>query len=94
MGRRGPKKKVNMIRKWWQFHKITLDDISSIVKECKDQLPLMARTIDDSLVISALAAREARKVDDGLFDAEEFLLSFRPGEDEEEEEVAETQTAG
>ncbi len=96
MGRRGPKKKLNMIRKWWQLHYLTLDQLDSIVVESKKQLPLLQNKLDPQLIVAALVAREARRVDDGLLDANELLESFKLEDEYEEDEesvVAEEPTA-
>ena len=86
MGRRGPKKKVNMVRKWWRLHKITAGQIDRLVKESKAQLPLLAHTIDPPLIIAALIARETKKVDDDLYNANDLLKCFHI-EDEEVEDI-------
>jgi len=94
MGLRGPKKKENMIRKWWLIHRITVAQINDIVAECKSQVPLLENTMNESLVISALVARAAKEIESDLFDAAEFIRCFDPGDEEEEAEVAAETSAG
>jgi len=89
MGIRGPKKKVNLERRWWSMHKITLGQIRQILNECKRQLPLLENSLTEPMVISALVAEKMKLVDQDLFDAAEFIRSFNPSDfDNEEEEVA------
>lgn len=91
MGRRGPKKKLNMVRKWWRIHEITLAQLDDLLVECQSQLPLLACKFDVPLLISALVAREAKAVDDGLFDANQLTEAFKI-EDEFEDAEAEIET--
>lgn len=95
MGKRGPKKKLNLIRKWWMMHYLTIEQLDRIVAECKEQLPLLSMKFDARLVIAALVARECRRVDDDLFNANDFIESFKLKDEyeEDEEEVAEAPTA-
>lgn len=95
MGKRGPKKKLNMIRKWWLMHYLTIEQLDRIVDECKRQLPLLSMKFDARLVIAGLVARESRRVDDDLFNANDFIESFKLEDEYEEgkEEVAEAPAA-
>ncbi len=89
MGRRGPKSNPNMTRKWWLYHNLTIRDIEEIATECQKQLPLLAPAITPSLVISAMAAQVVKKIHDETFDADEFLKSFSPPEEDADEEPVE-----
>lgn len=94
MGRRGPRAKTNVERKWWRIHKITLAQIEDVVAEIKAQLPLLENSITPSLVISCLVSRLSKEIEDDLFDAAEFVRHFHIGdEDEDEDEVARKTTS-
>ncbi len=86
MGKRGPKPKPNMVRKWWRMHRITVAQLDALLLECQDQLPLLACKLDVPLLIAALVAREAKAVEDGLFDANELTEAFKIEDSEEAEE--------
>ena len=95
MGKRGPKKGVNLERRWWSIHKITLKQLHDLVNECKRQLPLLENSINEPMVMSALVAEKSKLVNQDLFDASEFIRSFNPDDfpDDDEEEVATTGAA-
>lgn len=86
MGKRGPAKKLNMVRKWWRMHEITVAQLDALLVECQTQLPLLACKLDVPLLISALVAREAKAVEDGLFDANELTEAFKIEDEYEDDE--------
>lgn len=77
MAKRGPKKKLNMVRKWWRMHEITAAQLERLVEECKLQLPLLADKLDQPLIIAAMVCREAKQLDEGLFDANDLMKHFK-----------------
>ena len=90
MAKRGPKKKLNMVRKWWRMHRITEAQIDELVSACRQQLPLIADKVDAPMVIAALVAREVAKIEEELFDVNELMDAFRIPDEFEEEVEAET----
>ncbi len=86
MGRRGPKKKLNVVRKWWRLHVLTIAQLDILVVEARKQLPLLQNKFDHQLVVAALVAREARRVEEDLFDANELLESFKLDDEYEDDE--------
>ena len=88
MAKRGPKKKLNMIRKRLNMHALSIYQLDDLVDACKLQLPLLANKLDPPLMISLLVAKEAKAVEDDLFDANDLMEAFKIEDVYEEEEVA------
>ena len=90
MAKRGPKKKLNMVRKWWRMHRITEAQIEILLTECRAQLPLIADKVEAPMIIAALISREVKKIEEELFDVNELMDAFRIEDEFEEEVEAET----
>lgn len=90
MPKPGPKKKLNMVRKWWRMHQITENQIDELLIACKEQLPLMADKMDGPLLIAGLVAKETRRLEEGVFDANELTECFKIEDEFEDEEAEET----
>lgn len=91
--RRGPKKRANMVRKWWNFHEITCRQLKELVVETKQQMPLMELNLNEVVMISYLVAKAWHELDNEIYDAASYFQSFDPPEDEYGEQPADEQVA-